>query len=412
MGAAATASGLADPGVLPDTETTLRPFEKLSYGMGDFAFGISWNVVGAFLLYFYVNVALLPVGVVGTIFLLSRLLDAGFDPVVGMTVDRTRSRWGRARPYFLFGAVPFGVLFVLTFVSPPWATSARLAWACITFLLLGLSFSVVNIPYSALMPMMTARRAELVRLGSLRAAGTAISVIVVTAATLPMVHVFGGGDDRRGFLRVALLFAGISVMLIFNLFAACRERIHDQDHRTIGTAAAVAAMLRNRAWVVVFLFIALNFMRFGTVLAVTAFFAVNVLHRPWMISALLPAVSGTLLIGSFIAPPLLRRWGMRMGNRLALIVAVALYLVLPFLEATPGAFIAAYLGASVALSITMTAMFAMAAETVDYHEQLFRIRNEGLLRWRPSLAWPWAARWSPTAWPSPDTTRAQSPRKP
>jgi Na+/melibiose symporter-like transporter len=245
--------------------------------------------------------------------------------------------------------------------------------------LLGLSFSVVNIPYSALMPMMTARRAELVRLGSLRAAGTAISGIVVTAATLPMVHVFGGGDDRRGFLRVALLFAGISVMLIFNLFAACRERIHDQDHRTIGTAAAVAAMLRNRAWVVVFLFIALNFMRFGTVLAVTAFFAVNVLHRPWMISALLPAVSGTLLIGSFIAPPLLRRWGMRMGNRLALIVAVALYLVLPFLEATPGAFIAAYLGASVALSITMTAMFAMAAETVDYHEQLFRIRNEGLL---------------------------------
>ena len=360
---------------------------RLSYGAGDFAFGLCWNLVGAFLLYFYTDVALLPVGLVGTLFLLSRLLDAGFDPVVGMLVDRTRTRWGRTRPYFLYGAAPFGLLSVAAFWIPPLGQSGKLVWAIATFILLGLLFSLVNIPYSALLPMMTTRQNERVQLSSLRAAGTALSVIFATAATMPLVGMLGGGDQARGFLLTTLIAAILSTALILNLFAGCRETVHDDRAPFSRTSLSdFADMIHNRAWVVVFLFTTLNFIRFGAVLAGTAYFAINILHQPWMISILLPAVSGTLLVGSALAPPFLRRLGMRNGNRLALSAAILLYLLLPIAEGTPWLFLMLYISASVLISLTLTSIFAMAAEVVDYHEERFGARCEGLLSAGISLA--------------------------
>ncbi|MFV3127158.1 MFS transporter [Niveispirillum sp. KHB5.9] len=359
---------------------------KFSYGAGDFGFGLSWNMVGAFLLYFYTDVALLPVGLVGTLFLLSRLLDAGFDPLVGLAVDRTRSRWGRVRPYFLFGAIPFGLFCVACFYVPPLDPTGKLIWACVSFVILGLLYSIVNIPYCALMPMMTARQDERVQLGSLRSAGTALSVIVATAATMPLVQALGGGDQAKGFLWVAIIVAAISVLLTLNLFFQCREAIRPAADAPRPSLSAVRDMFRNRAWLVVFLFASLNFIRFGAVLSVTAYFAINILHQPWMISILLPAVSGTLLIGSALAPPYFKRLGIRTGNRLALAASLVLYAVLPFGEGTPWLFLTIYILSSVMISVTMTCIFAMAAEVVDHHEAQFGTRNEGLLSAGVSLA--------------------------
>jgi GPH family glycoside/pentoside/hexuronide:cation symporter len=360
---------------------------KLSYGLGDFAFGLSWNVIGAFLLFFYTDVALLPAAAVGTLFLASRLLDAVFDPAVGILVDRTRTRWGRARPYLLFGAVPFGLLCAATFWSPPVGEGGRLAWAVVTFVVVGLVFSLVNIPYNALMPMMTRDPAERYRLSGLRSAGTAASVIVATAATTPLVAAIGGGNQRFGFLAVASLFGCISTLLILNLFANCRETVAEPDeaHQS-EVVPAIGAMFRNRAWLVVFAFTILNFVRFGALLSATPFFALNVLGHPWMIPVMMPAVSGMLLIASVIAPPYLRRLGMRGGNRMALGAALILFAALPFVEGRPALFLSLYFASSLVLSLTMTAIFAMAAETVDYHQQLYGVRNEGLLSSGISLA--------------------------
>jgi hypothetical protein len=178
---------------LPAASPPLTASAKLAYGLGDFGFGLSWNMVGAFLLFYYTDVALLPAAAVGTLLLISRLADAAVDPVIGILVDRTRGRSGRARPWFKWGAVPFGLLCAATFWMPPAGESARLLWAVVTFGTLGILFSVVNIPYGALLPMMTNRNDERLTLGSLRAAGTAISVIVATAATMPLVSLMGGG---------------------------------------------------------------------------------------------------------------------------------------------------------------------------------------------------------------------------
>jgi GPH family glycoside/pentoside/hexuronide:cation symporter len=353
---------------------------KLSFGLGDLALSLSWNAAAAFLLFFYTDIALLPAGTIGLIFLVSRLLDAGFDFTVGVLVDRTRTRWGRARPYFLFGAVPYGLLCFAIFWMPAWGSAGKLAWAAISFLLFGVMFSIVAIPYNALLPMMTVDPSERLQMGSFRSAFTSVSVIAATALTMPLVGYFGAGDHAFGFACTAALFGVVAVALLFNLFLNCRERVHPALEQTRARIVpAVMQMLRNRAWVVVFVFTTLNFVRFGAVLSIIPYFAVNVLHRPALISVLLPSVSGTLLLGSMIALPYLRWLGMRTGNTAALAGALVFYAVLPFCEATPFLFVAIYVLASLLLSLTMTSIFAMAAETVDYHQLLYGVRNEGLL---------------------------------
>ncbi|WP_068079865.1 MFS transporter [Novosphingobium rosa] len=368
-------------------ERRLTLFEKFSYGMGDFAFSLPWNMVGAFLLFYYTDVALLPAAAVGTLFLLARLFDAVVDIGVGIWVDRTRSRWGRTRPFFLYAGLPFAALMVLTFWVPAGlSVDARLVWAFITFNLLGLLFSLGSVPLAALLPMMTARTDERLQLSSWRAGATALSVILATAFAMPLVQALGAGNPRMGFAALAGVFAVISLMFSLNLFRTCREVHYDPTPATGAILPAVGRMLRNRAWLVTFAVASLNFVRFGAVLSNTPFFALEVLHAPWAISVLLPSVSGTLLLGAVIAPPILKLTGIRRGWLGSIAVALALYALLPGLEGQPALFVAVFVGSSLAISVTTTSIFMMAADCVDYHEWRFGVRGEGLLSSGISLA--------------------------
>ena len=360
--------------------------EKLSYGFGDFGYSLAYNMVSAFLLYYYTVVLKLPAAAVGTLFLTARLLDAVIDIGVGILVDRTRTRWGRTRPYFLFTALPYCGVFLAIFLVPDWCVDAQLVWAFVTFNLLGVLMSFGSIPYTALMPMMTKSTGERLKLGSMRSIGTSVSVILGTAATMPLVGLFGGGNERRGFLMVAVLFAVLSLVALTALFRNCRERVHDAAPVGMPVFTGIGEMLRNRAWWVCFLFALLYFVRFGAMISVTAFFAIHVLGRPWMISVMLPAISGLLLLSAFLAPPILSRTGIRKGCFGALVLSIALFAALPFTEANPAAFLSLYFAASIATSMTITGIFAMAAEAVDYHEARFGVRNEGLLSSGISLA--------------------------
>ncbi len=360
--------------------------ERLSYGFGDLGFSLPYNMASGFLLYYYVTVIKLPAAAVGMIFLIARLMDAVIDVAVGIAVDRTRSPWGRTRGYFLFMALPYALLFIATFSVPDWGQTAQIVYAFLTFKALGILMSIGSIPFTALMPMMTDAGTERLKLSGARSIGTSVSVVLGTAATTPLVALLGSGDERRGFIGVAALFAAVSLIAILALFRNCHERIEDAAPPKFAILPAVGEMLRNRAWWVSFGFCLFYFIRFGGMMATTPYFAIEVLGRPWMISVMMPSIAGMLLLSSFIAPPFFARMGLRRGCIAVLGLAASLFVVLPLTEANPPLFLALYIAASLATSATITATFTMIAATVDYHEAQFGTRKEGLLSAGVSLA--------------------------
>ncbi|WP_194238297.1 MFS transporter [Streptomyces spongiae] len=354
--------------------------EKFGYGAGDLASNLSWNLVGGFLLYYYTDVARIPVAALGTLFLVARLLDAVIDPAIGVLVDRTKSRWGKARPYLVFASLPFGVVGVLTFMVPDVGDSGKLVYAFVTYLTLGLLFSMVNVPYSALLPMMTRDSDERMQMGGLRAIGSSVGSIIVTATTTPFVAWLGAGSEQRGWTLATAIFSVLSVGFFAFTFLSCKERYAlPAESKSIGLPAALRALWENRPWKVVFVYGVLNFVRLSLMLGVTVYFALTVLRAPWAISVLLPLVSGTMIVGGLLAAPYYRRFGKRRGNLQALAVGFVAWAAMYPAEGAFPVFLTFYVIATLAIAVSMVSMFTMVADTVEYQQWRFGTRFEGLL---------------------------------
>ena len=129
----------------------IRLREKIGYGLGDMASSMFWKLFGAYLMIFYTDVFGLPAAMVGTMFLVTRVWDSVFDPVIGIVADRTDSRWGKFRPYLLFLAIPFGLVGVLTFYTPPFGEAGKVGYAYLTFSLMVMGDSGLNVSYAFLL---------------------------------------------------------------------------------------------------------------------------------------------------------------------------------------------------------------------------------------------------------------------
>jgi len=355
--------------------------EQISFVCGEFASNFAWNMVTGYLLFYYSDVALLPVGSLGTLMLVSRVLDALADPLVGIAVDKTSTRWGKARPYLLFMPIPFAILFVLTFAVPDTTPGLKLAYAYATFTLLGLLYALLYVPYCAIQPMLTANRSIHVRLGSMRAASTSLASIVIYSLVLPVVGLAGADHKSRGFVMAAAIFSSISVLLYFTVFSQCRERfgLKAKGERSISMLEGLGAMVRNPIWLTTFIFMMASFIRLGAVVSVNAYFAKNVLHKPWMLGVMLPLQSASIFTGGVIASQVLKRFRTSRVNAVSLSSAIALTLVLPHLEDIPPVFLGVFALINVSGGINAATLFLNSSRAVEYQEKRFGVRNEGLL---------------------------------
>lgn len=355
--------------------------EKYSYAAGEVASNLAWNMVAGFLLLYYSDVALLPVAGLGTLMLVTRVLDAVFDPGVGLMVDRTRSRMGKSRPYLVYAAIPFAVLTVATFSVPSgFSPHAKLVYAYATFGLLGLFYSLLYIPYGALLPMMTRDPGEKVQLGSLRSMGTSLASIVVYGLTMPLVALIGGGNRQLGFTVTAAIMGGITAALYFLVVANCRERFTTPaDQAPVPVRRSLREMLGNPVWRLVFAFALAAFVKIGVMVSSLAYFAKDVMGAPWMISVLLPLLSVAILTGGFLAGIVFRRVAKRTGNIAALAATLLPLLAMPLAQGHPVLFIALFTIANVTGGIQGATIFILLADSAEEHDRRFGNRAEGLL---------------------------------
>lgn len=174
------------------------PFlEKIAYSSGDLAFNLVYVATGSYLMFFYTEVVGIPAGVVGTMFLVARLLDGVWDLAVGGLMEKLRSRFGKARPWLLFLALPYGVAAALLFTAPSLDETGKVAYAFATYMLSGvIIYTAMNIPYGALSALMTEDAVDRGLLSSFRMVGAYAGSLIVAALTMPLVDAFGGGAGR------------------------------------------------------------------------------------------------------------------------------------------------------------------------------------------------------------------------
>jgi GPH family glycoside/pentoside/hexuronide:cation symporter len=199
--------------------------EKLGYGLGDTASNFFFATFNVFLLYYYTDIFGITAAAVGTMFLLTKILDAVSDPIMGLIADRTSSRWGKFRPYLLWGAIPYGVCGYAMFANPDFSYTGKLIYAYVTYSLMMLAYTAINVPYSALMGVISPSTLERTKVASYRffcafAAGWLVGTFVT-----PLKNILGGGDEALGFKLTMLIFAVISVALFWITFATTKERV-------------------------------------------------------------------------------------------------------------------------------------------------------------------------------------------
>ncbi len=226
--------------------------EKLGYGLGDSASNFFFQVFNIFLLYYYTDIFGLSPAAVGTMFIVTKIVDAASDPIMGLIADRTNSRWGKFRPYLLWGAIPYGVCGYAMFANPDFSESGKLIYAYVTYTLMMLAYTAINVPYSALLGVISSSSIERTKVASYRFICAFSAAWIIGTFVTPLKNILGSGDEAAGFRMTMIIFAVISIILFWVTFATTRERVAPTQTNS-NVKLDFKALLGNGPWIALFL---------------------------------------------------------------------------------------------------------------------------------------------------------------
>jgi GPH family glycoside/pentoside/hexuronide:cation symporter len=293
------------------TAAKLSVKEKIGYSLGDTASHFVWDMVGFWLLFFYTDVYGISAAAAGTIMLVARFWDMAIDPVIGVVSDRTNTRWGKFRPYILFGAIPYAILAILTFTTPNFGEAGKIVYAGATYVLLMTAYAAINLPYSALGAVMTDDTYERAGLNTYRFIAGFTGQFIVTGLALTLAEYFGGGDKAQGFQYTVFLFAGLSLIFFFITFKSTKERVQPPKAQKDSLKEDVRNLFSNKAWVILALVGIISFIMFAMQNAAIAYYFKYYLGRENNVQ--LFNVIGTVAL--IVALPLSKPLAKRFGNR-------------------------------------------------------------------------------------------------
>lgn len=231
---------------------SLKLSEKLGYACGDIASNFYWRVFDVFLFIFYTDVFGISAAAVGTMMLVTRLIDALSDPMMGALADRTLTRFGKFRPYLLWGILPMAVAGVLTFTVPELESGGKLIWAYVTYIFMMLAYTFINVPYGALLGVITGNSQQRTTLTSFRFIGAFSGGTFVAYFTPEFVSYFGGGNEVLGWQLTMMLYGAISAILFAVSFFTTKERILPPVGQKTSIINDLKDLTQNKPWLVLF----------------------------------------------------------------------------------------------------------------------------------------------------------------
>lgn len=232
--------------------SSIKLGEKIGYGLGDLGFNFYWANISGFLLYFYTDVFGISAAAAGTMFLVTKIFDAFTDPVMGGIADRTKSRWGKYRPYLLLGGLPMAGAAVLTYTTPDLGSGGKLFWAYGTYSFMMLMYTVLSVPYSALSGVITAKSQDRTDLISFRFIAAFTGTTIVNYYTLDLVEALGKGNEALGWQLTMLVYGIVAAILFAIVTLTTKERIKPPPNQKTNAVNDLIDLLKNRPWLVLF----------------------------------------------------------------------------------------------------------------------------------------------------------------
>lgn len=355
---------------------TLR--EKLAYGLGNFGINLPFGMSNAFLMFFYTDVFRVDAATVGTVFLVARAVDALFDPLMGLLIDRTETRFGKHRPYLIALALPFALSSIAVFTAPALAGAAKLAYIFASYTLLGLLYSAVSLPLNSMLPTLTRDPRERNITNATREFLGSSAVVGVGYVTLPLVAAWGHGSAQAGFLRVAACFALLTIAGLVLAFFNTRERVAPlESPPRLTTRQSLSATRGNWPWIATMLVNFFFWVGFGGHVQSVVYYAQHVVRRPDLVPdlmltmvAMLPMIAASGWCANRLGKKAVGMIGSAVG---------ALATAATPLSSDATWLIAANLVAYAGLGLSAGLLFSLMADAVDYGEWRNGFRAQGFL---------------------------------
>lgn len=307
--------------------------EKIGYGMGDAGSCMIWSVLALYLTWFYTDVYGLSPAVVGTLFLVIRVFDAFSDPIMGAICDRTQTRWGKFRPWLLWMALPFGLGAILMFTTPDLSMNGKIIYAWVTYLIMSLIYTAINIPYCSVAGVITLNQKE--RLGCLswRFFLNGLATLIVSSSILPLTDWLGNGSRASGFQLTMAIMGGAATLMFLFCFSSIKERVVSVKSGD-SLLKDLKDIAKNDQWLLMISITFLNVFPAFIRGAVTIYYATYVMQASvGFITFFMALGVACNMLGSVIAKPLTDRFDkvklFRIINIILGILSFALWFVDP-----------------------------------------------------------------------------------
>ncbi len=366
--------------------------EKVSYGFGDLASSMFWKLFSLFLLFFYTDVFGISAAAAGTMFLVTRIWDSANDPIMGMIADRTHSRWGKFRPYLLFVAVPFAIIGVLTFTTPELSEEGKLIYAYVTYTLMMMIYTAVNVPYASLMGVMTHDTGERTTLASYRFIGGFTGGLFVTATANSLVEYFSAdGDVASGYQLTVAVYAVLAAIFFMLTFAGTKERLKPAVVQSSSLREDLRDLAKNGPWFLMLgagiSILIFNSLRDASILYYFKYYVgdrtvlfFGEVGQAALASAFMSSLLGASMVGVVLAKPVSAKIGKKntfMVSGIISAVLSTLFFFIPPAHITMIFLFNLVIGASA--GIVLPLIWSMYADVADYSEWKTGRRATGLI---------------------------------
>lgn len=354
--------------------------EKVAFGVGDLAVNFVWSSICIFIVYFYTDVVGISAAVVGTLMLVSRVWDGVSDVIMGNIVDKTNTKYGKARPWILWLSVPFGISTVLLFAVPTdFSETLKIIYILVTYNIMVIAFTGVVIPYGTLNTLITRDINERSSLNLYRMFFAQIGGIIVGYCTLPMSEMFGG--DQFGWVCTYIIYSILGVMLFMITFKYTKERVGAVAKNTrnrVPFFTSLKMLTKNKYWIIVCIFCLVYTIGKTCMLTSMVYFAKYIFNDPDLIGYLTMANFIPLMLGLLICGKIIKLIGKR---NLAIVGSIIILAGSVLILLEEHNFTMVILGTAIrgfGISTMCAVFWTFFPDTIEYGEWKTGVRNEGV----------------------------------